>query len=292
LIAYPVVGKPIHTAPLAFAMSKLRERLEQVHTCVVIGYSMRDSHIKDIFVESLRRNPKLKIVIAIPNPFETIENEITSVALKRACIPVAFTVQELLANDKLWHFKNEVWIGKSSAAAFDMSPQDETREYFKSLEYVKAMQLMHSKLAKREYKITLGHPNYLHILGGLSYVCVVGRFTGNKSLENEAREYLIQFLRQAAKRMTNWKNESWHFLDRSKEALKWLTDNLKGATNPYTQEYVNYKTNVIDYASKKLSAYKDESEIKKFISEIALVLVKWKDERIGLDRRKYTWLYE
>ena len=91
LIAYPVAGKPIHVAPLAFGMSEFRRSLESADQCVVIGYSLRDEHIQDILIESCRRNPRLRIIVACPNPFNILTGTIRNQVLERAIIPAAFT---------------------------------------------------------------------------------------------------------------------------------------------------------------------------------------------------------
>lgn len=288
LIVYPVAGKPIHFEPLAYAMHRFRERLKEVDQCFVIGYSMRDKHIQDIFTESLRRNPKLKIVIADPEPFKIIK-EITNDALKRAIIPAAFYVQELLKNGRLIQLRGNIHSLPDPARSYSLKA---AQDYFKALDYESAMKIIPPKDLKKYYDaIQLNDMSYTIILGGLYYIQVVAKYTNNPSLENELRETVKDLLRSIAKKI-NWKSEPGYFLKRTKQSIDWVVDNLKGRVSDTVSEFTHHKIGVLKYGLEELGNYKNEDEIKKFISETCLSLIKWTNEQIYLDRKQHTWLFK
>lgn len=292
LIAYPVAGKPIHVAPLAYAMNELRNRLEEVSQCIIIGYSMRDEHLIDIFIEALRRNEKLRIVLVNPDPFDIIE-KIKHKALIRSIIPAAFTTKEILLRNKLLRISNFVkTISKQPFFEAIKNPLKSAQEYFEALDYENGLRLMKIPESEQYYNnIMVRDFSYSKLLAGLLYVRVISRYNGDEALENEIRDFTISFLRKVAQNL-NWDNEARLFLGRSRDALLWVVDNLQGSVLKLTHEFANGKISVLDYALAELENYKNVEEIKKFISEINLALIKWKDEPMLLDRKQYTWLYE
>jgi len=295
LIAYPVTGKPIHVAPLAYAMNELRNRLEEVSQCIIIGYSMRDQHIQDIFIEVLKRNDKLKLILVNPDPFTILKNNIKHEALKRSIIPAAFRTEEIFQNNKILTISS--FVRKTTERPYFEAmkkPLESAQEYFEALDYENGLHLM--KIAKSEQyydNIMVRDLSYCRLLGGLLYVWVVSKYLGDESLENEIRDFIVNFLRRVARNI-NWdnNNEVRLFLERSKKALLWIMDNLQGFVSKMAHEFAYGKITTLDCALGELGNIKDVKEIKRFISEICLFLVKWRDERSVLDRFQDTWLFK
>jgi hypothetical protein len=133
--------------------------------------------------------------------------------------------------------------------------------------------------------------SYTIILGGLYYIQIVAKYTNNPSLENELRETVKDLLRSIAKKI-NWKSEPGYFLERTKQSIDWLVDNLKGRVSDTVSEFTHHKIGALKYSLEELGNYKNEDEIKKFISETCLSLIKWTNEQIYLDRNQHTWLFK
>jgi hypothetical protein len=292
LIAYPIAGKPIHVAPLAYAMNELRKRLEEVSQCIIIGYSMRDKHLIDIFIEALRRNERLKLILVNPNPFKILK-DLKHKALIRAIIPAAFKTNEILYKNKLLRISGLVKI-ISERPFFEAmkNPLKAAQEYFEALDYENAFRLMKIPESKQYYNnIMVRDLSYSKLLAGLFYVRVISRYIEDELLENEVRDFIISFLRKVVQTI-NWDNEARLFLGRSKDALLWVIDNLQGSVSKMAHEFADGKISELDCALEKLESFKDVEETKKFISKICLSLIKWTNERIWLDRKQHTWLFK
>jgi DNA-binding ferritin-like protein (Dps family) len=292
LIAYPVAGKPIHVAPLAYAMNELRKRLEEVSQCIIIGYSMRDNHIIDIFIEALRRNDKLRIILVNPDPFSILK-QIENKALLRSIIPASFETKEILHTNKILTISSFVRkIAERPLFESIKNPFKAAQEYFEALDYENAFRLM--KIPKNEQyynNIMVRDLSYSKLLAGLLYVRVISRYIEDELLENEVRDFIIGFLRKVARNI-DWDNEVRLLVGRSKDAILWVINNLQGSVSKLTHEFADCKISALDYALERLEGLKDVKEIKKFTSETCLSLIKRTNERIWLDRKQHTWLFE
>ena len=75
-ILYPVPEKEIYKDPFFELFSHLKETLKRrTETCIIVGYSFRDEHIKNIFFDAINKNQKkLKIILIDKHPEEVMKN--------------------------------------------------------------------------------------------------------------------------------------------------------------------------------------------------------------------------
>ena len=76
-ILYPLPEKEIYKDPFFELFSYLKGTLrnELIKICIVVGYSFRDEHIKNIFFDAINKNQKkLKIILIDKHPEEVMKN--------------------------------------------------------------------------------------------------------------------------------------------------------------------------------------------------------------------------
>jgi len=292
LIAYPVAGKPIHVAPLAYAMNELRKRLEEVSQCFIVGYSMRDKHLIDIFIEALRRNEKLKIILVNPNPFEILKN-LEHEALLRSIIPVAFKTEEILHANKLLRISGSVKaISKHPFFEAIKNPFKATQEYFEALDYENAMKLIKEPSFWQSYSnYNLPNVEFLNILAGLTYTHMIGKFTLNPKLEKEAFDLIKEILRKTA-RFIKEPQDAQIFFERCMQANRLVQDNLQGTFKEKVETITKMRINVSKHAITELKKTNILSEQMKIIERFATILFKWTtDPIIPYDDDNYSWIF-
>lgn len=76
LMVYPTHDKRTYTEPLAEIMQTLRRKLAQAKVCIVVGYSLRDEHIKGIFLEASKKNKELIFYFIGPSSFKIYQREL------------------------------------------------------------------------------------------------------------------------------------------------------------------------------------------------------------------------
>lgn len=72
MMIYPIGEKYISRSPYFELFKCLKESIRDL--CVVIGYSFRDEAINNAFIDGVRKDEKLKIILIDPNASETIKN--------------------------------------------------------------------------------------------------------------------------------------------------------------------------------------------------------------------------
>ena len=60
---YPMREKEVYKDPFFEALARLKTSLLSKKICVVIGYSFGDEHIQNIFIDAVKRNPEIKILL-------------------------------------------------------------------------------------------------------------------------------------------------------------------------------------------------------------------------------------
>ena len=71
---YPMREKEVYKDPFFELFTRLKTNLLSEKICIVIGYSFGDEHIRNIFFDAVKRNPKVKILLGNKKPDEVIEN--------------------------------------------------------------------------------------------------------------------------------------------------------------------------------------------------------------------------
>ena len=292
LIAYPVAGKPIHVAPLAYAMNELRKRLEEVSQCIIIGYSMRDNHIIDIFIEALRRNDKLRIILVNPDPFSILK-QIENKALLRSIIPASFETKEVLHTNKILTISRFVRkIAERPLFESIKNPFKAAQEYFDALDYKNAMKFIKNPAFWQSYgNYNLRNVEFQNILAGLTYTHMVGKFTSDTKLEKEAFDLIEETLRKTA-RLINEPQDSQIFFEKSIRANEWVRQNLQGAFKEEVEAIVKMRILVAQAAISELKETDSISEHAKIVERHATILFKWTPEPIvPFDDDDYSWIY-
>jgi gas vesicle protein len=307
LIVYPIGGKPIHEAPLAYAMYKLRERLESVAQCIVIGYSMRDKHIQDIFVESLKRNDKLKILLVNPNPFK-VKNQLASKVLKNAIIPVACKIEEILTERKVTLISNAIKaICKPTPYEVTQNPFTWTLAYFEALDYSNAISLMQTERFWRqsERRITVRGIEYPNILKGLLYARLVGKFTSDTKLERESYELTVKLLKELVKtderEIVNISGNATEYVSKTIYAIEWVEKFLQGSFLEESKRVSDYWKNSLNQIQPEINKLKDPlygeitntvmNELKEIVEKHSIALLKYSaEDKLDIDGQK--WLFE
>lgn len=67
LLIYPGSIKNPDRDPFQTLHVQLKSYLKVAEKCIVIGFSFRDSHLNEVFFESMKNNPRLKVIIVSPN---------------------------------------------------------------------------------------------------------------------------------------------------------------------------------------------------------------------------------
>ena len=60
---YPMREKKVYKDPFFELFTRLKTSLLSENICIVIGYSFGDGHIRNIFFDAVKRNPKIKILL-------------------------------------------------------------------------------------------------------------------------------------------------------------------------------------------------------------------------------------
>lgn len=295
LIAYPISGKPIHWAPLAFAMSTLRERLAEIDQCIVIGYRMRDSHIMDVLIESIRRNPKLKIILVNPDPFK-IKHEVVNDALRKSIIPAAFKIEEVLKENKLPQLSHYIKIISDSPKLDPIKrPVKAAQEYFNALDYEKALDLIRTNEFKQACAgISLRNLDFGNILGGLFYGHIVCKHTGNQAGQQEIFDMIVEFLRRVAQFSIHDSYDITAFLQGGIRGAEWVEANLQGKLSEISKPYATLRITNLKRALLELNRKQDQSldEQKKLLQKYATVMFKWSsDPVVHYDDGDTNWLF-
>ncbi|HEC79172.1 MAG TPA: hypothetical protein ENI34_08550 [candidate division WOR-3 bacterium] len=293
LIAYPVTGKPIHVAPLAYAMNELRNRLEEVSQCIIIGYSMRDQHIQDIFIEVLKRNDKLKLILVNPDPFTILKNNIKHEALKRSIIPAAFRTEEIFQNNKILTISS--FVRKTTERPYFeamKNPLKSAQEYFGALNYRYALELVKEPLFWQIYSgYNLRNVDFLNILAGLIYSHMVGRFSSDKTLEKEAFDLIEQLLQKTASSIKE-RYDFQIFFERSIRANEWVQNYLQGKFKNKVEEITKMRISILKMGLTEMGKTKDINELKKIAESRMTILLKFNNGPIiPYDDGDFHWLF-
>jgi len=291
LIAYPVTGKPTHYEPLAFAQAKFRQRLAEVRQCLVIGYSMRDRYVQDIFTESLRRNPELIITMANPDPF-SIKNQIDSETLRRAILPAAFTVEQLLEERRAARLNSFVTaIADSTRTDRINRPLEAASSHFEAFDYENGLEIVQTEGFWKHYQgIHTINVNLPIIFGGLFYARVVGRHNKDNIFEGDVKPVIRQALRIVLTDLTPNLNQGRAFLQMAERSIEWLRASIKGSLVPLVAQFCDIKVHELGLAIKDLGnvGENDPSRILRILCKTAKTLAKWTDEADPIDDSP-TW---
>jgi len=83
MMIYPVQEKYIYRDPFFDMFHYLKEKLFNnggaKTRCIVVGYSFRDDAITNIFIDAVKRNPNLKIILLDPEANEIIEKNLKQI---------------------------------------------------------------------------------------------------------------------------------------------------------------------------------------------------------------------
>ena len=71
---YPMREKEVYKDPFFELFTRLKTSLIAEKICIVIGYSFGDEHIRNIFFDAVKRNPKVKILLGNKKPDEVMKN--------------------------------------------------------------------------------------------------------------------------------------------------------------------------------------------------------------------------
>jgi hypothetical protein len=71
---YPMREKEVYKDPFFELFTRLKTSLLSEKICIVIGYSFGDEHIRNIFFDAVKRNPKIKILYGDKNLDGVIKN--------------------------------------------------------------------------------------------------------------------------------------------------------------------------------------------------------------------------
>jgi hypothetical protein len=71
---YPMREKEVYKDPFFELFTRLKTNLLSEKICIVIGYSFGDEHIRNIFFDAVKRNPKVKILLGNKKPDEVMKN--------------------------------------------------------------------------------------------------------------------------------------------------------------------------------------------------------------------------
>jgi hypothetical protein len=74
IMMYPLLEKNLYQSPYIQMFYYLDQEWNSKRVCIVIGYSFRDSIIKNVFSSQLRKNKDKKIILVDPNAKEIIHN--------------------------------------------------------------------------------------------------------------------------------------------------------------------------------------------------------------------------
>lgn len=86
LMIYPIQEKYIYRDPFFYMFAHLKKILEDSKFCLVIGYSFRDYAITNIFIDSVKTNKNLRIILIGPQAESTISKYLSEI--KRNIIPI------------------------------------------------------------------------------------------------------------------------------------------------------------------------------------------------------------
>ncbi|MDI6810815.1 MAG: SIR2 family protein [archaeon] len=71
---YPMREKEVYKDPFFELLTRLKTSLLSEKICLVIGYSFRDEHIRNIFFDAVKRNPEIRIFLGNKKPDKVIGN--------------------------------------------------------------------------------------------------------------------------------------------------------------------------------------------------------------------------
>ena len=71
---YPTRNKEVYKEPYFELLTRLKSRILSEKVCIAIGYSFADKHIQHIFIDAVKRNPNIKIILVDPNPSSAKKN--------------------------------------------------------------------------------------------------------------------------------------------------------------------------------------------------------------------------
>ncbi|GAH37886.1 unnamed protein product, partial [marine sediment metagenome] len=169
----------------------------------------------------LRRNEKLRIILVNPDPFDILKN-LKHKALIRSIIPAAFKTKEILHENKLLTISNAVrTISKRPLFEAMKDPLKAAQEHFQALDYQTALMLVKTERFWRNCEgISARHLDYPNILAGLSYSQMIGQFTDNQTLRDDAFNLIVKFLQSIAKKSKREHYDLYSLLDKGIQANK------------------------------------------------------------------------
>ena len=71
---YPTRNKEVYKEPYFELLTRLKSSILSEKVCIAIGYSFADKHIQHIFIDAVKRNPNIKIILVDPNPSSAKKN--------------------------------------------------------------------------------------------------------------------------------------------------------------------------------------------------------------------------
>jgi hypothetical protein len=71
---YPMREKEVYKDPFFESLTRLKTSLLSEKICITIGYSFGDKHIRNIFFDAVKKNPKIKILLGDKNHDEVMKN--------------------------------------------------------------------------------------------------------------------------------------------------------------------------------------------------------------------------
>ncbi len=71
-IVYPKRSKDQHLEPYGTLLARFRQALKSIDLLICVGYSFRDSYIKDLVLEKMYENPRLHLCVVSPDALEML----------------------------------------------------------------------------------------------------------------------------------------------------------------------------------------------------------------------------
>ena len=71
---YPMREKEVYKDLFFELFTRLKTSLLSEEICIIIGYSFGDEHIRNIFLDAVKRNQKIKILFGDKNPDQVMKD--------------------------------------------------------------------------------------------------------------------------------------------------------------------------------------------------------------------------
>ena len=198
LMVYPA-RKWQTSEPLLDLLVRLRKALEVADLVVVVGYSFRDDHIRDIFLDAARKNPSLRVILISPSSVRIAETRLvsypeglpSSLADRVVCLPYRFEVVFPVLYDQFISPLRQALSGEGEGVSRELSGSKSDWAspllHFARAEDIESAE----RIAERT-----GPPEDLQIASEVCMRLWVGNWLRGRS--ELARRYLRGFLRSLA----------------------------------------------------------------------------------------------